>query len=348
MYVLTPRASWRLAPLLLACGAGLSIAGCSGPADGGNESPDSPSAYTGPGASGANDNTPGASAAPGNGDTTATPSGSTMPPSGNTTPATGAGSEMTPGLPLEPGDTSGGADPAEPEGTGTVATPPTLTRVLVFTRTAGYRHDSIGAGVEAIRQLGNNNGFAVEATEDPAQFNDAGLASFDVVVWLSTTADVLNDEQQGAFERYIQAGGGWVGVHAAADTEYTWPWYGQLLGGNAWFLIHPAIQTVQLDVEEPDHASTAHLPARFSLQDEWYNYMVNPRPAVNVLLRLDESSYQVGEGAMGSDHPIAWYHEFDGGRAWYTGLGHRIELYTDPVFTQHLLGGIRWAAGVAP
>jgi len=296
--------------------------------------------------SGSNPMSTGSNPAPGAGNSASTPGTAT---NGSTPPATGAGAEGTNGLPLEPGAAPpGGAEPAGPEGTAPAATPPTLSRVLVFSRTVGYRHDSIGAGVEAIRQMGTANGFAVEASEDPSLFTDAGLAAFDVVVWLSTTADVLDDEQQAAFERYIQSGGGWVGVHAAADTEYTWPWYGQLLGGNAWFLIHPVIQTVQLDVEEPDHASTAHLPARFSLQDEWYNYKVNPRPAVNVLLRLDESSYQVGEGAMGSDHPIAWYHEFDGGRAWYTGLGHRIELYTDPVFTQHLLGGIRWAAGVAP
>jgi len=344
MFVLTPRAPWRLSPLVLAFAAGLSMAGCSGPADDGAESPNGPGAYGGP-MPGMSSTTPGANPAPADGDAPSAP-GTATTPNGGTPPGTGAGPEVTNGLPLEPG--AGTPSGAEPEGTEPPPTPPTLSRVLVFSRTVGYRHDSIGAGVEAIRQMGMANGFAVEASEDPALFNDAGLAAFDVVVWLSTTADVLNDEQQAAFERYIQAGGGWVGVHAAADTEYNWPWYGQLLGGNAWFLIHPVIQTVQLDVEEPDHASTAHLPARFSLQDEWYNYKVNPRPAVNVLLRLDESSYQVGEGAMGSDHPIAWYHEFDGGRAWYTGLGHRIELYTDPVFTQHLLGGIRWAAGVAP
>jgi len=137
-----------------------------------------------------------------------------------------------------------------------------------------------------------------------------------------------------------------VGVHAAADTEYGWPWYGQLIGGNAWFKSHPAIQTVTLNVEKADHASTAHLPATFQLQDEWYNFQANPRASVTVLLTLDESSYTPGVDAMG-DHPIAWFHEFDGGRAWYTALGHRQELYQDPSFTQHLLGGIRWAAGVA-
>jgi len=239
--------------------------------------------------------------------------------------AAGAGSEMTGSLPLQP-------------------VSPALSRVLVFSRTLGFRHDSIGAGVTAIQKLGVENGFSVDPTEDPTRFNDATLADYDVVVFLSTTADVLDDTQQGAFQRYIQAGGGWVGVHSATDTEYGWPWYGQLIGNGAWFRVHPPIQTAQLVVEQADHASTAHLPARFSLQDEWYNFRANPRAAVTVLLRLDETSYMAGDGAMG-DHPIAWYHEFDGGRAWYTALGHRIELYTDPQYTRHLLGGIKWAAG---
>jgi cytochrome c len=250
------------------------------------------------------------------------------------------------GLPLVPG---GSAVPAD---NGVTSRPPSeprsLEAVLVFSRTLVYRHDSIGVGIEAIRTLGQANGFTVQQTEDPALFTDEQLAAFDVVIFLSTTADVLDDTQQGAFERYIHAGGGWVGVHAAADTEYAWAWYGQLLGGGAWFASHPEIQTVTLKVENAAHASTAHLPATFQLQDEWYNFKANPRASVSVLLTVDESSYAPGADAMGADHPIAWYHEFEGGRAFYTGLGHRPELYTDPVFTQHLLGGIRWAAGVAP
>jgi type 1 glutamine amidotransferase len=225
--------------------------------------------------------------------------------------------------------------------------PAELSRVLAYTRTTGYRHDSIGPGVEALRQLGAQNGFSVDQSEEPAAFTDQNLEGYDVVVFLSTTAEVLDEAGQGALERYIQAGGGWVGIHAAADTEYDWPWYGQLLGNDAWFRVHPAIQYVFVDVEKADHASTAHLTARFSWLDELYNYQVNPRPAVTVLLRLDESTYSPGDGAMGSDHPISWYHEFDGGRAWYTGLGHRQELYADPVYLQHVLGGLRWAAGVA-
>lgn len=222
-----------------------------------------------------------------------------------------------------------------------------LTRVLLFTRTAGFRHASIADGVQAIEQLATAHGFAVEHTEDGADFNDDNLGRFEVVIWLSTTGDVLAEPEQAAFERYIRAGGGWVGVHAAADTEYDWAWYGQLLGGGAYFASHPQIQTAQLDVEISDHASTAHLPPSLTLEDEWYNFQVNPRGATSVLMTLDESSYQPGEGAMGDDHPIAWYHEFEGGRAWYTALGHRPELYRDERFVEHLMGGVRWAAGVA-
>jgi type 1 glutamine amidotransferase len=232
---------------------------------------------------------------------------------------------------------------------------PALDSVLVFTRTGGYRHDSIGPGVEALRALGNESGFALTHTEDASIFSDAGLSPHDVVIFLSTTGDVLDDSQQAAFERYIRAGGGWVGIHAATDTEYDWAWYGQLIGG-AYFRSHPAIQTAVVNVEVSAHASTRHLPASFSIQDELYNFRANPRGAVTVLMTLDEASYVPGDGAMGSDHPIAWYHQLDGGRAWYTALGHRSELYQngpDParqatftLFTQHLLGGIQWAAGV--
>jgi type 1 glutamine amidotransferase len=274
-----------------------------------------------------------------------------LQPGGSAVPAQpGAPSGGASGANAGAGNTNAGAGNMNGGNTGGApgADPPSLERVLVFTRTLGFRHDSIGAGVQAIVTLGTANGFTVEQTEDPSSFSDAALGGFDVVVWLNTTADVLDANQQAAFERFIRAGGGWVGVHAASDTEYGWAWYGQLLGGGAYFLNHPAIQTVELNVEDAAHVSTAHLPASFDMQDEWYNFRANPRPSVSVLLRLNEASYQPGDGAMGQDHPIAWYHEFDGGRAWYTALGHRMELYQDTRFTQHLLGGIRWAAGVAP
>ncbi|GIJ39224.1 ThuA domain-containing protein [Micromonospora andamanensis] len=216
--------------------------------------------------------------------------------------------------------------------------------VLVFSKTAGFRHASIPTGIAAIQELGAEHGFTVDTTEDGAAFTDANLAQYRAVIWLSTTGDVLTADQQAAFERYIQAGGGYAGIHAAADTEYSWSWYGELVG--AYFNSHPANQTATVKVEDPAHPSTAHLPERWSRFDEWYNYRTNPRGAVHVLATLDETSYSPGSGAMGHDHPIAWCQDYDGGRAWYTGGGHTDESYAEPEFRTHLLGGIRTAAGI--
>jgi cytochrome c len=218
--------------------------------------------------------------------------------------------------------------------------------VLVFSKTAGFRHGSIPAGIAAIQQLGADNGFGVTATEDAGAFTDENLAQYDAVVWLSTTGDVLNDDQQAAFERYIQNGGGYAGIHAASDTEYDWPWYGDLVG--AYFNSHPQNQDATVKVEDHAHESTAHLPARWDRFDEWYNYRTNPRDTVHVLASLDETSYSAGSGAMGADHPIAWCQVYDGGRSWYSGGGHTDESYAEPEFLQHLLGGIQTAAGVVP
>jgi cytochrome c len=219
-------------------------------------------------------------------------------------------------------------------------------RVLVFTKTAGFRHSSIPAAVEALRDLGAQNGFTVDATEDQGTFTDTNLARYAVVAFVLTTGDVLDDARQAAFERYIRAGHGFVGVHSAADTEYSWPWYGRLLG--AFFKSHPAIQPATLDVVDRRHPSTVRLPRRWARRDEWYNFATNPRGAVRVLVTLDETTYAPGAGAMGRDHPIAWAHEFDGGRAWYTAGGHTEESYAEPLFRAHLLGGIQYAAGLAP
>ncbi|MFI5928599.1 ThuA domain-containing protein [Micromonospora sp. NPDC051543] len=228
---------------------------------------------------------------------------------------------------------------------GVVATPPAASAapftVLVFSKTAGFRHGSITPGITAIQQLGAANGFTVEATEDAGQFTDANLARFAAVIWLSTTGDVLNAAQQAAFERYITAGGGYVGVHSASDTEYDWPWYGGLVG--AYFASHPAEQTATVTVADQVHPSTKGLPQRWSRFDELYNYRVNPRGTVHVLATLDESTYT--GGSMGYDHPISWCQNYSGGRAWYTGLGHTDASYADAAFRQHLLGGIQTAAG---
>ncbi|WP_155348791.1 ThuA domain-containing protein [Acrocarpospora pleiomorpha] len=218
-----------------------------------------------------------------------------------------------------------------------------LTRVLVFSKTAGFRHSSIPNGITAIQQLGAANGFTVVATEDANAFTTANLAQYQAVIWLSTTGDVLNATQQTAFQSYIAAGGGYVGVHAAADTEYDWAWYGGLVG--AYFQSHPATQQATIKVEDRANPSTSHLAPTWTRTDEWYNYRTNPRSAVRVLASLNESSYS--GGSMG-DHPITWCQDYQGGRSWYTGLGHTEESYADANFRTMLLGGIRVAAKAVP
>ncbi|WP_406105353.1 lectin [Micromonospora globbae] len=215
--------------------------------------------------------------------------------------------------------------------------------VLVFSKTAGFRHDSIAVGTQAIRDLGAANNFTVTATEDAAAFTTGNLAQYEAVVFLNTTGDVLNASQQSAFESYIGGGGGFVGVHAAADTEYDWSFYGNLVG--AYFASHPAIQQANVKVENRAHAATAHLPQTWTRTDEWYNYQTNARSTARVLATLDESSYS--GGSMGGDHPHSWCKTYNGGRAFYTGGGHTQASYAEPAFRAHLLGGIRYAAGRA-
>lgn len=211
-------------------------------------------------------------------------------------------------------------------------------QLLVFTRTAGFRHDSIPVGVEAIRELARDAGLDLVHSEDPALFEDASLARFRAVVFLSTTGDVLDDAQQSAFERYIRAGGGYLGVHAAADTEYGWPWYGELAG--AWFQGHPpGLQTSDVRFE----GDQSGLASDWRITDELYNYKRNPRAQVQVLATVDEADYE--GGTMGADHPIAWCHASGNGRAWYTGLGHDAKVYADPTYRAHVLRGLRYVAG---
>jgi type 1 glutamine amidotransferase len=212
---------------------------------------------------------------------------------------------------------------------------------LVFTKTTGWRHESIPAGISAIQALGAQQHFAVHASEDAAVFTRDHLARYRVVIFLNTTGDILDAEQQAALEGFIRQGGGFVGIHSATDTEYDWPWYGRLVG--AYFANHPAIQTATIKVVDATHPSTRPLPATWSRQDEWYNFRAAPPPTVRVLLSLDETSYT--GGSMGDQHPIAWYHRYDSGRAWYTAMGHTTESYHEPLFLQHILGGIMWAAG---
>ena len=212
--------------------------------------------------------------------------------------------------------------------------------VLLFSKTAGYRHDSIPAGIAAIKALGEQNRFHVDATEAATAFGDDNLARYRVVVFLNTTGHVLETAQQGALERFIRSGGGFVGIHSATDTEYDWPWYRDLVG--TYFKVHPAIQPATLEVIDGVHISTRHLAAQWRRTDEWYGFRDDPSPRVHVLMRIDEASYS--GGTMGANHPMAWYHDYDGGRAWYTALGHTIESYSEMPFLRHLLGGITWAA----
>lgn len=214
-------------------------------------------------------------------------------------------------------------------------------QALIFSKTTGYRHDSIPDGAAAIWQLGADYNFSVDWTEDSTWFTDDTLSGYDVVIFLCTTGDVLDDDQKAAFERFIESGHGWVGIHSASDTEYNWPWYGQLVG--AYFRDHPEIQPAHISVVEHDHPSTAPLPDDWMRTDEWYNFQTNPRGDVHVLAVLDETSYEGGD--MG-DHPISWCHDYDGGRAWYTGMGHTSDSYGEPLFQAHLLGAIQSAAGV--
>ena len=182
-------------------------------------------------------------------------------------------------------------------------------------------------------------------TEDATAFTEANLEQYEVVIFLSTTGDVLNPSQQVAFENYIKAGGGYAGIHAASDTEYDWPWYGELVG--AYFNNHPnGTPTATVKVEDPAHPSTAGIEPLWQRTDEWYNFRSNPRTKVHVLASMDETSYAPGAGAMGAEHPIAWCQDYDGGRSWYTGMGHTDAAFGDPKFLGHILGGIQTAAGV--
>ncbi len=214
--------------------------------------------------------------------------------------------------------------------------------LLVFTRTEGFRHNSIEDGVTMLEAIAAEEGHTVTRTEETDLFTTQALASFDVVVWLSATGDVLDPPEEAAFESYIQSGGGYLGIHAAADCEYGWPWYGQLLGNGAWFASHPAIQVADLVLEDPFHPGAGTFGAVTPFEDEWYNFQANPRPAVQVLFTLDESSYDPGSGAMGDDHPITWAHNFQGGRAFYTALGHRSETFADARFIEKIRGALRW------
>jgi uncharacterized protein len=181
-------------------------------------------------------------------------------------------------------------------------------RLLVFSKTTGFRHASIKDGLTAIRTMANEHHVTVDATEDATVFTLDNLKRYKAVIFLSTTGTILDSEQKTAFEQYIRTGGGYVGIHSASDTEYNWSWYGQLVG--AYFKSHPHIQQAAITVEDAHNVSTSMLPHIWERVDEWYNFRTNSRSNVHVLLTLNEASYQ--GGTMGKDHPISWYHNFDG------------------------------------
>ncbi|QMU29944.1 ThuA domain-containing protein [Adhaeribacter radiodurans] len=216
-------------------------------------------------------------------------------------------------------------------------------RVLVFSKTIAFRHSSIGAGKAAFMKMGREHNFVVDTTEDASKFNEENLKRYQAVVFLSTTGDVLNAEQQNNFERYIQAGGGYLGVHAAADTEYDWPWYVKLAG--AWFDNHPMPDNVQKGtfvVVDKTNPATSFLPEHWEREDEFYAYK-NISPDIKVLLKIDEKTYR--GGTNGDNHPMAWFQEFDGGRAFYTAGGHTDASFSEPLFLQHLFAGLNYAMG---
>lgn len=186
--------------------------------------------------------------------------------------------------------------------------PAAAMKLLVFSKTKGFRHASIGPGKLAIMQMGTAKGFAVDTTEDAAKFNEKNLKQYKAVVFLSTTGDVLDNGQQADFERYIQAGGGYIGIHAASDTEYDWPWYNKLVG--AYFSSHPGNPNVQkgmMYVLDKNHPATKELPDQFERTDEFYDFKSYQKDLVKPLIRVDEKTYK--DGKMGDFHPMSWYHE---------------------------------------
>ncbi|MCH7904766.1 MAG: ThuA domain-containing protein [Armatimonadetes bacterium] len=213
-------------------------------------------------------------------------------------------------------------------------------RVFVFSRTTGFRHGSIDAGKKMFRELAAENDWLATFSENPEDIREGILRGFDAVVFLNTTGDILDDAQQKEFELYIRKGGGFLGIHSAADTEYGWEWYGGLVGG--YFKGHPAVQDAKVMVVDREHPATKFLPEVWVRKDEWYDYRAIPAEGVRILARLDTGSYN--GHTMGDDHPIMWCHEYEGGRAFYTGFGHTNESYSDPMFRRLITQAIVWLA----
>ena len=217
-------------------------------------------------------------------------------------------------------------------------------KILIFTKTAGFRHRSIDNGIAAIQAKAEENDVNWVQSEDSSLFQDSSLQEFDAIVLLSTTGDYLNESEQAALQRYIRSGRGVAGVHAATDAEYDWQWYNELLGAS--FNRHPKPQRATLIVQRPENRATQFLPATWERTDEWYNFAPNPRDnQVDVLITIDESTYDPGVNAMGADHPIAWCKHFQGGRSFYTASGHTPQSFSEALFVEHIWQGIEFAMG---
>ena len=214
-------------------------------------------------------------------------------------------------------------------------------KILIFTATAEYVHNSTASAVISIITLCRNNGIAADTTSDGRYFTETFLNAYDAVMFLNTSGDVLDENQQQAFEKYIRSGKGFIGIHGATNTEYDWPWYGRLVG--VYFKDHPKPQQAKVKVIDQNHISTRHLPAIWIRHDEWYNFRTPLSSDISVLIEVDENSYQ--GGSHGAHHPFSWYQGFEGGRSWYTAGGHFAEHYNDPRFAGHIIGGIQYAIG---
>ncbi|MGB5553162.1 MAG: ThuA domain-containing protein [Flavobacteriaceae bacterium] len=220
--------------------------------------------------------------------------------------------------------------------------------LLILTKTGQYRHASLPDAIKGFVEMSEENGWKSTFTEDSSFFTEETLAKFDVVVFLLTNKNILSDSEKKAFQHFIQSGGGFVGVHSATVTELEWPWFGELIGAR--FIGHSGVQKGKIHIENKEHPSTQHIKKDSLVwEDEWYALDKSPRANTNVLISLDENSIDVkefnGRDISMDDHPIAWYHEFDGGRVFQTQLGHCSELYQDPLFKKHLIGAISWASG---
>ena len=220
-------------------------------------------------------------------------------------------------------------------------------KVLVYTKNGvGFVHDNIENSIIALKAMGEQYGFSVDATEDPSVFTDENLQQYDALVFSNTNNDVFDtDAQRVALMRYIQAGGGFVGIHSASGTERKWKWFKQLLG--ATFYWHDKYQPFTVNIIDAKHPSVAHLPRKWVRVkgDEFY-YLKQMNVNLHVVAVNDATTLE-GENerrldTFGDVFPSVWCQEFDGGRSWYTSLGHGKEDYMDEEFRKHILGGIEW------